>query len=181
MFGVNISIEKVKDIFNLKPQTLLIISFIAWSIILIPESIIMSLGLSVFRDSFKPYIGIIALVATFWFISYIFVSAYHYFERLYFFKNTIEDLSPIEKALLSLYVDNNSTSIGFNYNDGVVMGLKAKGILYIPSNISKGGTIFDFNMQPRYYSYLKKKPELLMEGRNDVLLDEIKRKGSFNW
>ncbi len=77
-------------------------------------------------------------------------------------KYILENLSSDEKSILRQYTENDSASLQFSIQNGVVMGLKTKMILFMPSKLARGTSmITSFNMQPWVKEFLKKRPKLL--------------------
>jgi len=174
-------LTKIKDILSLSPKQLFILAFISWAVVLLPKSILGVLNIHELREQYVSYLGTFALISSLWLLSLV---IYNYYDKikmrnaqLYLLKN----LSPKEQLYLSHYVDNNNTTQQFRINNGIVMGLKSKHILYIPSHISKHDTYFDFNIQPWAFEELKKRPNLLEQGRglknNNVGTDDT----CFRW
>ena len=74
----------------------------------------------------------------------------------------LKELSPPERAILKLYVDNGTTTRSFSMTDGVVRGLVAKRILYQASNIPKGLQMnLEYNLQEWAWRLLAEHPTLL--------------------
>jgi len=73
----------------------------------------------------------------------------------------LQDLTPQEKQLLRLFLENNTRSCPLNVTNGVVCGLVAEEIIYRSANISHGGTVFSHNIQPWAWDYLRKNPHLI--------------------
>lgn len=78
-----------------------------------------------------------------------------------FSKKYLTMLSPREKLILSLFVNENRKSVNLDYADGDVQMLEMQGILIRLATVSRGGTRFDYNIQPWAYLYLNAKPNLL--------------------
>lgn len=77
-------------------------------------------------------------------------------------KYILENLAADEKVILKSYFDENVSSLQFSIQDGVVMGLKNKMVLNMPTKFARGKSMMiSFNMQPWAKEYLMKHPELL--------------------
>lgn len=83
-------------------------------------------------------------------------------------KRRLHELTYEEKQILSSYIFNKTKTRDYNINDGVVQGLAHANILYRASNLSKGLTLFSYNIQPWAWDYLNKHKNLL-----EVPIDEI--------
>lgn len=180
MFGINlfnITIETIKGVIN--PINLFIIAVITWGILIVPESIIKLSGLYVMRNQYKAYIGIVALITSLWLIALVGLHIKNLFAKNRYIKNTINNLLPIEKACLVLFIDNDTPTVSFYTTDGVPMGLYKRGILYRTSSTYRLRA--DFNINPDYYSFLKKNKQLLEQGRDEKILEEAKEKTRFSW
>lgn len=80
-------------------------------------------------------------------------------------KRQLRDLTPDEKAYLAPYIHNEENTQLFRDDDGVAGGLRAKGIVFCPTNIGNLIDGFPYNLQPWARRYLNEHPELL-EGAN---------------
>ncbi len=73
----------------------------------------------------------------------------------------LHDLTPQEKKILKMFVENNTRSIPLDVANGVVGGLVSEKIIYRSVNISLRGTVFSHNIQPWAWNYLRKNPHLI--------------------
>lgn len=81
----------------------------------------------------------------------------------------LKGLSPGEKGLILRYFLQASDTQYLSTSDGVVGGLRAKGLIYRSANSghhSRIGPIFAHNLQPWVREYIDDHPEVL-EGAND--------------
>src|SRR5439155_10468439 len=59
-------IGKIKDLLDLGAKQVFIVALAAWVLLLLPNSVVETLGLASLRDQYRPIVGVVALVATSW-------------------------------------------------------------------------------------------------------------------
>jgi len=157
------------------PALLLGLALASGLVLFSPEAFVSALGLDVFRQTNKPYIGSTFVISIALLLS-------HFAFRIADIIKTkiaaiqtrkraaeadaarqqkLHELTPDEKAYLIPYVQRDENTQYFLIEDGVAGGLVAKKIIYQSSQI---GSIVDgwaFNIQPWAKNYLKSHPELL--------------------
>jgi hypothetical protein len=133
-----------------------------------PEWIAENSGFTIIRDNYRSFFGISMVLSGALFISSGLSSAFSWIKRRWKYYNLLKvrkeylcNLTPEEKLILILYLANNTNTLAFPVNDGVVNGLESKRIIWRASVISMEGDIFPYNIQPFVWKYLKKYPELL--------------------
>ncbi len=155
-------ISKLVEWIKLSPKYLLPISLVSGILLFAGEFLLEKFGLNLFVNNFRPWIGIVFLMAT----SLIFIDILYQvsswlksrytntrsqkkrFERL-------QNLTPEEKDVLLSYLIHNTRTQYFPINDGVVLGLELEKILFKSSNIGDPDN-WSFNVQPWAWELLKK-------------------------
>ena len=79
----------------------------------------------------------------------------------------LHDLTPHEKLILKVYLDQNTRTQYLNIGNGVVTGLVHEEILYRSANIGNLSSGFAYNIQPWAFDYLRQHPELLLGNAGD--------------
>ena len=82
--------------------------------------------------------------------------------------NILRKLAPDEKAYLAKYIKKDVSSLEFGINDGVICGLRAKNVVYLPSSAGYFSRIA-FNLQPWVLEAFDRHPELKDEIRNHLV------------
>ena len=70
------------------------------------------------------------------------------------------ELPQQEKMYLAEYLKKDASSLKFCYSTGPINGLKAKGVVYLASNLSSSGDIFPYNIQPWVSEAIEKNTDL---------------------
>lgn len=73
----------------------------------------------------------------------------------------LENLTPRQKEILSMYIDNNTRTFRFSIDKGEIVEIEAAGILYKPTGLIDLGQYCEYNINPWVWDYLKQHPELL--------------------
>ncbi|RMH20024.1 MAG: hypothetical protein D6698_04935, partial [Gammaproteobacteria bacterium] len=76
-------------------------------------------------------------------------------------QQTLHKLTPEEKGYLVPYIEGQQNSVYVGMEDGVMSGLRAKGITYLAANMGDVLNGFAFNLQPWAREYLESNPHLL--------------------
>ena len=150
------------------PEASFILSFITGILIYSPDEFLTKLGLKDFKYNFHSTLGAIFLISLVFlimhFIKFIFEKIrkkYITFKQRKWWVKRLRDLTPEEKEILSYYIKNNTRTQSLDFSNGVVKELEFYKIIYRASQLSRGFTVFDYNIQPWIWNYLKKHKELL--------------------
>ena len=136
------------------------------------------LSLEYFRTQYRTYIGLIFLISTALFISYpihyvfLFLSTGikeitdELIERRNF-KKWCTRLTPKQKRLLRLFIENDIRSMSLDFTDGAVTELMNAHFIYLPTNMQlldsfRGAMLTTFTMNAWIFDYLKEHPEVLV-------------------
>ncbi len=153
------------DYFRKIPATFLVAMIVVVGIILfVPDSIAESLAVKGFRESYRVYLGPSFLLL----VSFACARLFSFFARGQASKKNLErkqsllyQLTPEEKGYLLPYIQQQLHSVYVGHEDGVMAGLRAKGITYLPSSTGDVLNGFAFNLQPWAREYLVNNPHLL--------------------
>jgi hypothetical protein len=158
-------IGKIKDLLDLGAKQVFIVALAAWVLLVLPISVVETMGLAGLRNQYRPLVGVVALVATAWLAAILFYDTGGWVRKRFRFGRTsrrlLESLSPVEKGYLKEYMANKTRTLTFSLSDGVAQGLVARRILYIPSDLSRDEDYFDYNLHSWAYRMLKQNPWLL--------------------
>jgi hypothetical protein len=159
---------KIKDILSLTVKQVIIAAVASWTLLLLPDSLLTTMGLAGFRGQFRLWIGLAAWLSLSWLIALALYevgdSAWRrltVWRTIALGRRLLEDLTPVEKGYLQLYIAQSTTTQPFRLSDGVVQMLEAKRIIYRASDVGKFLDEFDFNIQPWAYRALQANPQLL--------------------
>lgn len=166
--GLSDLLGKIKDILSLNVKQVLIVAVASWSLLFLPDSLLTTMGLAGFRSQFRPWIGLTAWLSLSWLaalplheVGDLALRRLALWRTVAVGRRLLEDLTPVEKGYLRLYIDQNTTTQTFRIGDGVAQMLEAKDIIYRASQVGKVLDEFDFNIQPWAYRVLKANPRLL--------------------
>jgi Super-infection exclusion protein B len=150
----------------LKPQVVGIVFVGSALLILMPDSWLSGLGglgLVGFRRTNRTWIGLAFLVSIACLIVYALPTGYAFLKRDLlnrYARQRLHKLTPDEKTILRGYIDGETRTQYFNRTNGIVLGLVAEGILFLPTNMGQLER-FPFNIQSWAWDYLDKHRDLL--------------------
>ena len=160
------SFKEYLDWIKLPPKYIFALSIVSGIVLYGPNSISEGLGLDLFLNDYRKFVGVFFLLTVFLLFAHIigFLKIkYEKHTNSKKLKKRLFELTVIEKKILSKYIDNNTRTEYFNFTDGVILGLVHEHVLYRTSNISDNPPVFPFNIQPWAWDYLRKHPELLKQ------------------
>lgn len=179
------TIGNLAKLIQLNPPQLLAISLVSGLLLFLSDSLLEQIGIKALRDQYRPWIGIIFLVFIGLLFSKVVFSTAERIQRERAKRvkkkevvKALENLTPREKEILGSYIrDNTKTKI--LSSDGVVGGLRAKGILYQSSQYGRMGWSdapdFPFNISDFVWVHLNEHPNLIASDKKG-LAEELKRK-----
>ena len=163
--------EKMKGWLSLGVGPLLVLFIFTGLISFLPESTIISLGLSSIKSSYGEYFGLsfifstasllVAAITGFWSI---FLDQFLKEKvRLYFYKKEANNLTDEEKEILKIFIDGRTRSANLSLKNGSVLGLENRMFIV---RVGQLGTdviswTFPFNIQPWAWKYFNENPSLL--------------------
>jgi len=164
--------DKIFQIGKLGKLPSFVIACTCWTILLIPQNLTDTLGITDIVNSYRPWFGIFTVLCTVYLLSYItyeylsgHLSQWLVVNRV---KNRLRNLTEDEKEALREYINSNRRTVQFSMSEGVAGGLEAKKILYRSSNLGSLGDYFPYNIQDFAFDYLIKRKYLLEESINQI-------------
>jgi hypothetical protein len=165
-------LKNLRDLLSLDYRSLFIVAIISWFFVLTPIRFWSSFSLNEFYVTLRPWSVIIAVVASLWLMSGAI------YDTLVGFRNALggslaprrmqrgrgeilNSTSRVEREVLATYLANDTTTLAFDFRNGIVNGLIKKGILYHASQGTNPLSYdFDTNIHPWAYEYINAHPEL---------------------
>lgn len=156
---------------KLKPRQVFVEALTTVGVLFLPGQLLTHLGIAGLVEQFRPWIGLVCLVA----IAQLALASTAVIRIVREFTanrrslrkriRALQDLTPQEQEVLTEYVRNNTKS-RFLPADGVIGGLQVKGILYQSSPFGRAGLAFvapnfSYNIADWAWNHLKRHPELL--------------------
>jgi hypothetical protein len=161
----------IKSWLSLSLRQVTIVAVVGLLLLFLPDNLIQSLGVANLLNIYRPWVGIVTLVASVYIVvGVVFNAGDKIIEkvkgrwRVRQGIKSLESLTPPERQLLCEYIENETQTASVNVASGVVLGLQGKGILYQASIVGSLYDGWDFNIRPWAYEYLRKHPELLKPG-----------------
>lgn len=163
-------LKHLKELLSLNYRSLFIVSGVCWIIAFLPKTFVEEIGVSVLWLAYRPWFIAVGIIFTSWFLFGVI------YDLIDSGKNKISELrernrtqenimlstSKVEREILMQYLSKDTTTIAFDFRDGIVNGLISKGILYRASQASNPMSYkFDINIESWVWDYLKKHPDIL--------------------
>ena len=153
------------DYFRKVPAAFLVaIVFVLALILFIPEKHASKLAVDGFREKYRVFLGP-ALLLTVSFCAariYMFcIQGHNQRKALKAKQESLHKLTPEEKGYLVPFIQGQQNSIYVGMDDGIMAGLRAKGITYLAANMGNLLDGFAFNLQPWAREYLGQNTHLL--------------------
>jgi len=133
-------------------------------ILFLPEEYAKTLAVDGFRNEYRVFLGPAFLLT----LSFCAARVFNFFMQGYRQKQALKkrqealhSLTPEEKGYLIPYIEGQQNTINVGMDDGVMAGLRSKGITYLAANMGDLLNGFAFNLQPWAREYLVKNPQLL--------------------
>jgi len=151
-----------------------IVAIISSILLFSPSSFINRTGLAQFIVEYNSYIwfafliaGVVTLVNLFHFIYSWLVNRLRLMRVSKFRIKRLQSLNLQEKEILLYYFSNYTNTQSLPINDGTVAELEAYQVISRTSQLSHGGAVFPYNLNPWARKYLSKHTDLL-----DISLEE---------
>ncbi len=161
------------------PRYFLSFSMVVLLFLLLPESIIATLGLNEFRFNHRHWIGLSFLtsfsIGVVWLVLYICkgckskINTYRYNKKICM---AIKNLNEDEMKIIRHYIQNNTRCNYLDINDGIVNRLRAIGIIHMSADISIGGSIFAHNISDVALEYINKNHLVISGSTNECRNDD---------
>ena len=136
--------------------------------VLAPGTILNLLGVSGLRDRYRPWIGGATVLSAAVLLVEAATALHGRWKRRKAVQaqrrqreNYLKSLTPAEKQLLRIYHEECTQSQNLPFNEGIVLGLVRKGILYQASGLIVRFQA-PFNIQPWAWDYIETHPEILI-------------------
>lgn len=159
--------SKYLEWIKLSPRYLLPIAIFTGFVLFAPSEWLDIFGLTDVVERYRPYFGLLFLLATVLLISSSVMAGYDWVKRwreetrmMKEMRQSLHCLSEPEKEVLRGYIDNGTKTCYLSIQDGVVGSLRAHGIIYRGSTVGKMDR-WAYNIQPWAWEYLNANPELL--------------------
>jgi hypothetical protein len=166
----------ILDFIKLNPKYLTGLVIASGVLLFTPIYFLDRLGITDLVDKYRIWIGLIFLITVSLLISHL---IWHIsnsikskldgqsFQKIG--KQRLKKLTPREKHILNGYINENERTQYLDYTDGSVRELELMKIIYRSSNLSRGGTVFAYNIQPWAWDYLNKHKKLLHSQIDTIL------------
>ncbi|EPN7235041.1 super-infection exclusion protein B [Vibrio vulnificus] len=153
------------DYFRKIPAAFLVAIITVLALILfLPEEYAKTVAVDGFRELYRVYLGPAFLLT----LSFCVARIYMFFMRSHNQRKVLKakheslhKLTPEEKGYLLPFIEEQLNSINVGMDDGVMAGLRSKGITYCATSMGSVLDGFPFNLQPWAREYLEKNPTIL--------------------
>lgn len=159
---------KLIDWLKLKPRHWLPMTIATAFVLFAPTTVMTRIGLEDAIQEYRPWIGLAFVISLSGLVAPLITHGAHQAidwvgrrRDIRFRQEMLHELSPGEKLILRRFIDLNTKTMTLDASSGVHAELEAMGIISRVTEISHGGTRFDYNIQPWARRYLKQHPELL--------------------
>lgn len=153
------------DYFRKIPAAFLVaIGSVLALILFLPEESAKTLAVDGFRNEYRVFLGPAFLLTILFCAARVFnffMQGYRRKQALKKRQETLHSLTPEEKGYLNRFIKWQNNTVNVGMDDGVMAGLRSKGITYLATNIGDLLNGFAFNLQPWAREYLEKNPNLL--------------------
>lgn len=133
-------------------------------ILFLPKEYATTLAVDGFREEYRVYLGPAFLLT----LSFCAARVFNFFmqghrqrQNLKKRQETLHSLTPEEKGYLIPYIEGQQNTVNVGMDDGVMAGLRSKGVTYLAANMGDLLNGFAFNLQPWAREYLEQNPHLL--------------------
>ena len=133
-------------------------------ILFLPESYAKIVAVDGFREQYRVYLGPVFLLTLSFSIARVFMffmQGHNQRKALKAQQESLHKLTPEEKGYLAPFIFGQQNSINVGMDDGVMAGLRSKGITYLAANMGSMLDGFAFNLQPWARECLEKNHNLL--------------------
>jgi hypothetical protein len=161
----------VQSFIKLAPRYIVVIGIVAFTILFIDERILVTLGLLDFKNNFRQWIALTALIGIGFividFIVWCWKRTVHIAINLKMrqdIKRYLRGLTEEEKEILRFYISQQTRTNSLSPDDGVVNGLEHAGIIYQATFYGSILNGHPFNITPHAWGYLNKN-KFLLEGK----------------
>lgn len=147
------------------PVAFLVAILVTFGLVLfVPDKYAQILAIDTFRTQYRIYLGPAFLLLLTLFTARLYTQLAQRYTELKVIQErqkTLHYLTPEEKSYLAEFIYGELNSIYVGMEDGVMAGLRQKGITYLASNVGNVLDGFAFNLQPWARQYLQDNKHLL--------------------
>lgn len=158
-------LTSVADYFRKIPAAFLVaIVTVLGLILFLPEEYAQAVAVEGFRNEYRVYLGPTLLLTLSFCVARVFIfimQGHAQRKALKARQQSLHKLTPEERGYLVPYIEGQQNSVYVGMEDGVMSGLRAKGITYLAANMGDMLNGFAFNLQPWAREYLESNPHLL--------------------
>lgn len=155
----------IVEYFRKVPAAFLVAVLVTLGLVLfVPDKYAQILAIDTFRNQYRIFLGPAFLLVLAFITArlYTHLAARHAERKaLKEREETLHNLTPEEKGYLSKFIHEEMNSIYVGMDDGVMAGLRKKGITYLAAQMGSLLEGFAFNLQPWARDYLQNNPHLL--------------------
>lgn len=153
------------EYFRKVPPAFLVAVLVTLGLVLfVPDMYAQTLAVETFRRQYRIFLGPAFLLVFAFVIArmYMYLVDLHAERRaLKERRKTLHNLTPEEKAYLVKFIHEQVNSVYVGMDDGVMAGLRRKGVTYLATEVGSLVEGFAFNLQPWARAYLQDNPHLL--------------------
>ena len=158
-------ITAIFDFFRKIPAAFLVaIVTVLGLMLFLPEQTAKDLAVDIFREKYRVYLGPAFLLS----VAFCVARVFNFFSNIVLVKRRLKkqqkvlhSLTSEEKGYLVPFIIHGQNSVNVGMDDGVMTGLRVKGIVYVPGSMGSVLDGFAFNLQPWAREYLSNKKHLL--------------------
>jgi len=158
-------LTSLADYFRRIPAAFLVaIVTVLGLILFLPEEYAKIVAVDGFRDEYRVYLGPAFLLTLSFSVARVFIfimQGQAQRKALKRKQQSLHKLTPEEKGYLVPYIEGQQNSVYVGMEDGVMSGLRAKGITYLAAKMGDVLNGFAFNLNPWAREYLESNPHLL--------------------
>ena len=158
-------LTRFADYFRKIPAAFLIAIVCALALILfIPNELASTFAVDEFRNKYRVFLGPAFLLTVSFSVARIFMfflSGHYQRKALIAKQESLNKLTPEEKGYLIPFIKDQQNSVYVGMDDGIMAGLRAKGVTCLAANMGSVLDGFAFNLQPWAREHLEKNPNLL--------------------
>jgi len=165
--------SQILDWLKQPPRIIAAITIAAGIIALAPNALLTSLKIDAAVAVIGPYIGITFILGCSLLLTSVVATVYSAVHTKYLHMRVaairnkyLHDLTVAEKSILRYYISQGTKTQRLPVECGEVQGLEVSRIIARVSTISRGGTEFDYNIQPWAWKYLQQNQHLIEAPRD---------------
>jgi len=182
------NISNIINWIKLSPKYIIPIALLASLLVFLPDNTLSIFGVNTLSDKYRMWIGLICLSSYALLLTHLALWIKEYVTNKLNAKRSrketlesLRDLSPEEKVILSDYILLQTKSQQLDIQSGVTNGLEHAQIIYRAAGVGTFHKGFAYNIQPWAWEELNKNPDLLepiLSQRRKAIEAEIERRGS---